>query len=795
MNKPHLPDPKALKTFDIAPETEEHLPLLFGINQFLSGHLDINDLFEHILDLAPYLNAQFAALLVLEGDQILYYRSTQPGREDLTGMVGRRFASRLLDNGLEGWVLRQNQPVVVSHTDQNERWLRASYLPEQDHSAVVLPLLLERVEASAVYIIGHEQPGHFSADQLPLLQAAAGQIGKAIENAILFKNQMQRSVQLSLINEVSQAATSILSLDVMLRTVAHAIRRSFVFYSTAIYLYNPETNEVDLHAQSSPDRGGAGLSSYPATYAMKQGLVGWAAATKKTVLANDVTQDTRHIPTNSQKEIRAKLCVPMVMGSKIIGVLDLQSTTLEAFQQYHVAALETLADQLAIAIENARLYDAIQWHVQELKTLNEIGQALTSSLDLQETLTLITDQTIRVMNVAAASVALVDAQRNDVWFATASGEGAETVIGVRMGRGQGIAGWVTEHGKPVIVPDVHTDQRFFPDIDKHSGFTTRSIMCVPLTSKGHTIGAIEVMNKKEGTFNQADQELLQALAAPAATAIENAQLYEEKTRTIERLAQTQSQLIQSAKLAAVGELAAGIAHEINNPLTSILGLTSLMLDSPPATTLDGEAREDLEMMHAEAQRARDIVRGLLDFARAGTPRRQIIDFNQLIEEAIFLVYTKSVSYKVELSKQFSDLPNVYWDASQIKQVIVNLLNNAVQAMLDNPEAERPAQLAISTRLNSNSDPPDVICTISDTGPGIAPEHMDKIFDPFFTTKEVGEGTGLGLSISYSIVEQHGGSISVNSVPGQGTTFVVTLPVNTAAESARQEASSWQTNAS
>ncbi len=779
--------------FDIEPQKLDHLPLLFGITQFLSGQLDINDLFERVLELAPYLNASFAALLVLEDEQVMYYRSTQPGREELNRTVGRKFAQRLVANGLEGWVLRQRQTAIIGSTRQDSRWLHAPYLPAADHAVVALPLFLGRVNASAVYLLGHNTPGHFTADQLPLLEAAAAQIGMALENAILFKNQMQRSVQLALINEVSQAATSILSLDAMLRTVVQAIRRSFTFYSAAIYLVSPAADLVELHAKSSMSQPVAGAEDYIPTYRMEQGLVGWAAATRKTVVANDVLQESRYIPAGGQQAIRSELCVPIVMGTKPIGVLDLQSTQLDAFERYHVAALETLADQLAIAIENARLYDAIHRRVQELKTLNDIGQAITSSLDLQEILTLITSQAIQIMNVAAASVALLDEQRQDVWFAAASGKGAHSVIGVRMARGRGVAGWVTEHGQPVIVPDVYTDQRFFPGIDEHSGFTTRSILCVPLQTKGHTIGAIEVMNKGDGIFNQDDQELLQALAAPAATAIENAQLYAEKTKTIERLAQTQSQLVQSAKLAAVGELAAGIAHEINNPLTSILGLTSLLLESPPGTTIDGEARDDLDMVNREAQRARDIVRGLLDFARTGSPKRQAADMNQLIEDAIFLVYTKSVSYKIDLEKSLSELPPLYLDINQVKQIVVNLLNNGVQAMLEDNNQGRPAKLIIATRANPNSQPPTITLTVSDTGPGIAPEHLDKIFDPFFTTKEVGQGTGLGLSISYSIIEQHGGTITVDSTPGQGTSFTVTLPVEPVSDQSQQEDSLWQAN--
>ena len=790
----HLPEymtPRA-PDFGIDPSNIEHLALLFGITQTLSGHLDINDLFERILTLAPQLKADFSALLMLEGEEIIYYRSTEPGREELVGSIGLHFAQRLFKDGLEGWVLRHNQVAVLPNTLMDSRWFRASYLPEQEYSLVALPITLERVEARGVYLVGHKQPGHFYEEDVPLLRAAVTQISMAIENAVLFKNQSERSVQLALINEVSQAATSILNLDVMLRTVVQAIWRSFAFYSVSIHLYSPATQLVELRARSGSDRQ---LMSVPATeppltHKLRQGLIGWTAATNKTILANDVTQDPRYVTHHNHREIRAELCVPITLGVKTIGVLDLQSTQLNAFDRYHVSALATLADQLAIAIENARLYDEINQRIKELQSLNDIGQAITSTLDLEKTLKLVTDHTTRLMGVAAASVALRDDDSGDVWFAAASGEGSQAVIGLRLTLGQGLAGWVADKGEAVIVPDVYQDTRFFAEVDKYSGFTTRSILCVPLQTKGRTIGAIEVMNKKHGTFDKEDLALLQALAVSAATAIENAQLYEKQARTIQRLAETQSQLIQSAKLAAVGELAAGAAHEINNPLTTIISLTSLLLDTSLAAALtEAERREDLEMINTEARRTRDIVRNLLDFARADAPKGQLVDFNQLVEEALLLVYTKGVSHKIELVKQFSPLPKICLDINQMKQVIVNLAHNAIQAMQDNQD--QPAILTITTAVGPEPSPslqrnkrdakskdvssqPTIICQISDTGHGILPEHLDKIFDPFFTTKEVGQGTGLGLSISYGIIKKHGGDITVKSIPSQGTTFTLTF---------------------
>jgi two-component system NtrC family sensor kinase len=249
-------------------------------------------------------------------------------------------------------------------------------------------------------------------------------------------------------------------------------------------------------------------------------------------------------------------------------------------------------------------------------------------------------------------------------------------------------------------------------------------------------------------------------------------LYEALRRGMRRLEETQAQLVQSAKLAAVGELAAGVAHEINNPLTSIIGFTHLLLEDLPP---DHEMRADLETVDREAARARQIVRGLLDFARAGDPVLAPVDLNALLEEAMMLVCTRSVLAKISLEKDLSRLPPMMLDTNQIKQVLVNLLNNAVQAM---PNGGR---LTVTTRLTEREV--DEVYRqmaaiyVSDTGLGIVSENLGRVFDPFFTTKEVGQGTGLGLSVSYSIVEKHNGQIEVESVPGEGSTFIVLLPVS------------------
>ena len=227
-----------------------------------------------------------------------------------------------------------------------------------------------------------------------------------------------------------------------------------------------------------------------------------------------------------------------------------------------------------------------------------------------------------------------------------------------------------------------------------------------------------------------------------------------------------SQLFRSEKLASLGKLAAGVAHEINNPLTGILTNSSLLLEDLPA---DDPRREDVEVMVHETIRCREIVKRLLDFARQTKPQKRLADINTLLENIILLVRNQTSFRNIVIEKHLSrDIPEVLVDPDQIQQVFVNIILNAAEAMT------KGGELTIASAVSARGD--NLVITIADTGPGIPEEVRERIFDPFYTTKE--HGTGLGLSISYGIVEQHGGIINVESSVGKGSLFTIQLPVLT-----------------
>ena len=246
------------------------------------------------------------------------------------------------------------------------------------------------------------------------------------------------------------------------------------------------------------------------------------------------------------------------------------------------------------------------------------------------------------------------------------------------------------------------------------------------------------------------------------------QLRAEVARLTRELSEANEQLGRSKRLAALGEMAAGIAHELNNPLTTVTGFTELVLDD---LAPDAQYRSELEMVQREAKRATDVVRRLLDFSRQGERTRTRADLNEIVEDVValthHLIHTSGVQLVIE---QGGDLPWVSVDRNQMKQVLLNLIHNALQAM---PEG---GGLYISTAEQARDGRSWVTLSVRDTGVGIPPQDLDRVFEPFFTTKGERGGTGLGLSVTYGIVTDHGGVIDVESLPTVGSTFTVWLPL-------------------
>ena len=305
----------------------------------------------------------------------------------------------------------------------------------------------------------------------------------------------------------------------------------------------------------------------------------------------------------------------------------------------------------------------------------------------------------------------------------------------------------------------------------------------PIFTKGRLIGLFLLGEKRsEDIYTEDELSLLEIIFSQAGTSIENARLYRRVQEQMEELKRNQSeQLMQSAKLASVGELAVSVAHEINNPLTGILGFTGLLLSEMPP---DDPRTRDLKVIESEALRSRQIVRNLLDFSRSHGSNKELVDINEVIRNTLLLIryQAKTSNFKiVEIYEK--DLPPVFADADQLKQVFINLIKNAFDAMPNGGHlliqtAVSPGRSSLtngSVLTEDNSAQEMVTIQFKDSGMGIHPDHIKNIFDPFFTTKGRQMGTGLGLSISYNIIEKHGGRLEVASEVNKGSNFMIKLP--------------------
>ena len=425
--------------------------------------------------------------------------------------------------------------------------------------------------------------------------------------------------------------------------------------------------------------------------------------------------------------------------------------------------------------------------VFKLGALNDMVEMAARIPRIEDLLSHVLERTMRAVSAGIGSIMLLDRERRTLRVAVGRGL-QETGRGpVEVKVGEGIAGKVVEMGEAVVVEDIEKDPRFGQTNDPRYG--GGSFICMPLRVAERIVGVVN-LSKKEvapgttGVFSQTDLQFLNALATYTAYAVDNARLFEEAQQAAQRLQEVvedqklrltlaQQQMIQAAKLSALGELVAGVAHELNNPLTVLVGASDILEQQAPEAL-----KEYAQMIRESTDAARHIVRGLLTFGRQMPLERRHVMLDELIEKVLSLTAADLRIESVKVDRDMAaDLPPVWADGNQLQQVLLNLVTNAKQAMAEQPESER--RLRVTTRALS---PDRVRISLEDTGPGIPAEVLPKIFDPFVTTKG-SAGTGLGLSISYGIIREHGGLIMADSRPGHGATFTIDLPVGSAGGSA------------
>ena len=400
---------------------------------------------------------------------------------------------------------------------------------------------------------------------------------------------------------------------------------------------------------------------------------------------------------------------------------------------------------------------------RELMVLNSIAQTLTESMDLGDSLHRTLRQMVELFHLDASSIYLLDEEPRRLRRVAAVGHRSEysrhfPVVTLQPDLLKHIkavhATFLSVQGLPL--PAALRDAQRKEEI--------ASAYLVVLWSKDRVIGALVVGSRTQREFSPADTNLLIAVGSQISSAIERTLLYDEARQAYENLRRAQEQLLQSEKMAAVGQLISGVAHELNNPLTAILGYSQLLTSSGQ---VGAQGAEYVNKLYKQAQRTHRIVQNLLSFARQHKPERVLVQLNQVVEDTLALrdydLRANNIRLHLDLA---ADLPSTPADPHQLQQVFLNLVNNAVDAIL---EKSTEGDIWVRTGVTSER----VFIEFTDSGSGV--HDASKVFDPFYTTKPVGKGTGLGLSICYGIVTEHGGTIRVRNMPTRGASFTIELP--------------------
>jgi len=437
-----------------------------------------------------------------------------------------------------------------------------------------------------------------------------------------------------------------------------------------------------------------------------------------------------------------------------------------------------------------RQMDTVRKQAGELALLYEVTRAINSRLELDQILRTFARESARVLSYDRMSVALLDddGKHFTVQFVFPDTEASEFAAGTRHQLDESDIGDAIRVGRPLVRRDIALKprRRALDDFLARSGF--RSVMVVPLVSESKAIGSVNFASRDPDAFGPEDQERVATLAASVAVAIEHSRLYArirrfaeeleaEVRRRTAQLRAAQDKLVQTEKLAASGQLAAGIAHEINNPLGIIKNHLRLVGDSLRRSSSDGSLKTEmqyLEVIEDEINRIARIVRNLLDLYHPRDHSPAPTDINQLLERTLELFVPNWKKKGISLVRRMEPgLPQIVVSADRLRQVFINLLRNAEDAI------SGKGTVTVTTRLEPaavESETPWLVIEVEDTGCGIAPEALNRVFDPFFTTKKGGTGTGLGLSVTYGIIRSHGGTIDIQSEPGRGTRVTVRLPV-------------------
>jgi two-component system, NtrC family, sensor kinase len=680
---------------------------------------------------------------------------------------------------------------------------------------LVVPMLKENELIGAFYV-ARQEVRSFTDKHIALVQNFANQAVIAIENTRLL-NELRESLQQQTATADVLKVISRSTFD--LQTVLDTLTASAARLCDADFAFIFQRFGDLLHLAASH-----GFSSDFIEYQKQNpiplgrgSLTGRTALEGKMVHIPDVLEDPEYTWTKSIElaQYRTMLGIPLLREGMPIGVIALSRKTVRPFTDRQIELVTVFADQAVIAIENVRLFDEVQKRTDELTKALEQQTATAevlkvisrSAFDLQAVLDTLVQSAARLCESDHSFLFRREGE-NYIWGAYHgfSDEYLEYMKSQQLRPERGTAiGRAALDGQIVHIPDVLEDDEYTWWESQRVG-KYRAVLAVPLMREGLPIGVLGLTRLEPQSFTDKQIELLTTFADQAVIAIENVRLFEsveartrELAKSLEDLRTAQDRLVQTEKLALLGQLTAGIAHEIKNPLNFVnnfSGVSTELIDELrdvlSGISIDHKARTEineltdtlrgnLDKVVQHGKRADAIVKNMLLHSRQGSGEHRPVDINALVDESLNLAYhgarAEKQGFTITLERSFDPAAGeVDVFPQEITRALLNLISNGFYATTKRKAEANGGDYEPTLAATTKNLGDSVEIRIRDNGTGIPPEVKEKLFSPFFTTKPAGEGTGLGLSISHDIiVKQHGGSIEVDTRPGEFTEFRIVLP--------------------
>ncbi len=777
------------------------------------------------------------------------------------------------EEGVPGWVASTGVGEIVNQAERDPRMKDLPSAPAGPQALLSVPIV-SKEEVTGVITLGRRGEDSFGEEDLRLLTTLSGYASTAIETGRLFEESRKKLSQLSALYEASRVLTTSLDVAKILNAVVREAMKLMDTQTASIMLFNENDELVFRIAKGlSPGQ----IESYGQRPLTKSdGLARRMVEGKTPLLADALDQVPGLTETLLRKDTKSFYSFPLMAKGSVIGVLNVSSPRPHRITQDEIEVFTSLANQAAVALENAQLYARAATQMKEASAIRDMGLAIGSVLHPRELLARASSTIRDSVGYPYVAILLVDEKSSELYVESV--QGYEGILDLRMKiGGESVPGRVVEEGKPLLLADVGKDSRYVKLSE-----AVKCEICVPLKKGDKVIGVLDVGSDEVGGLADNDLKLLEQLASQISGFLESARLYEEirssyrevdllrgfsqsilqnipsgiitintkgaitmvnqaaerllgcskdelfgsyvedlfglpdgipspllatlkdgeghvreevqiRTkggklvpvgfstsllmdekgevrgaigilRDISRIKEMERRLTRADRLAALGEMVAGVAHEVKNPLAGIrTGVELLSKGLPP----DSPQNENVDPILSEIDRLDRIVRDMSSFAYRPPLELSPVDAGELLNSSLKLLEKEIEEGGVAVKTEFHpQLPLIMGDRDQLTEVFYNLLLNACQAM-------REGGGEITVRTDHLPEEDVVEIKIEDTGSGIPREELPKIFNPFFTTKK--RGTGLGLSIVHRIVEDHNGTISADSKSGEGSTFTLKLP--------------------